>query len=99
MLQRVIVMACLGLTLVGVGCFSGQLPPLPVPAGVCMGDINGDGIVTIDEATVIAVGRSGEGLSDEALAVSDRDGDGAVSDMEFYQVIQNQASRRCVYVK
>ena len=83
------------------GCFTGQLPPAPPPQvqGACVGDINKDGAVSIDEATIITVARAKGEVSGDVLTVTDVDGDGTISDTEFYQVIQNQASRRCQYVK
>lgn len=89
------------LFLLPVGCFTGQISPTPEPQvqGVCVGDINKDGAVSIDEATIITVARAKGEVSGDVLIVTDVDGDGVINDTEFYQVIQNQASRRCQYVK
>ena len=59
-----------------------RLPPCNAPDGIGYGDIDGDGYVTEDDATMVenyAIGKSGSELTDAQIIRADVDGDGEVT--------------------
>lgn len=90
------------------GCATSQIPdiiPVPQPGTVCVGDLDKDGVVSLDEVQAVAIFKmssptdavSKYSLS-EVLAVVDENDNATIDDAEFFKVISNQTKGYCVYL-
>lgn len=101
---------CILTFLLIAGCSSVKSPSPEEPSSKCLGDIDGNGVVSVPESQAIAIVKYSsvrpsdiivdgtEYTPEEVVLSADFDGSGLVNDAEFSKVILNR-SYGCKYSK
>lgn len=88
----------LAVSVVLCGCSVGRSNLPTTPSAPCIGDNDGDGVVSLAEAVAITQLQQGGVVAPGTLESVDVNEDGTMSDQEFGQAIFNHANGICVFL-